>query len=57
MIVRMKATQEQTNPSLAVNDEPVLSADEIQTFAKLIDVLMEADFEINRNKGLVTNAC
>ena len=53
----MKATQEPTNPSPAVNDEPVLTADEIETFAKLIDVLMEADFEINRNKGLVANAC
>ena len=53
----MKATLEPTNSNTAVNDEPVLTADEIQTFAKLIDVLMEADFEINRNKGLVANAC
>jgi hypothetical protein len=53
----MKATQEPTNSNTAVNDEPVLTADEIETFAKLIDVLMEADFEINRNKGLVANAC
>ena len=53
----MKAQQEQPETSQAVIDEPVLTADEIQTFAKLIDVLMEADFEINRNKGLVANAC
>ena len=53
----MKATQELTNSNPAVNDVPVLTADEIETFAKLIDVLMEADFEINRNKGLVANAC
>lgn len=57
MIGGMKATQEPTNSNPAVNDEPVLTVDEIETFAKLIDVLMEADFEINRNKGLVTNAC
>ena len=53
----MKATQEPANSNPAVNDEPVLTADEIETFAKLIDVLMEADFEINRNKGLIANAC
>ena len=53
----MKAQQEPTNSSSTVNDEPVLTTDEIQTFAKLIDVLMEADFEINRSKGLVSNAC
>lgn len=53
----MKATQELTNSNPAVNDEPVLTSDEIQTFAKLIDVLMEADFEINRNRRLVSNAC
>ena len=57
MIGGMKAQQEQAETSQAVIDEPVLTADEIQTFAKLIDVLMEADFEINRNKGLVANAC
>jgi hypothetical protein len=53
----MKATQEPTQPSQAINDEPVLDADELKTFAKLLDVLMVADFEINRNKGLVANAC
>ena len=53
----MKSQQEPTNPNPAVNDEPILTTEEIETFAKLIDVLMEADFEINRNKGLVTNAC
>lgn len=53
----MKAEQEATYSNPAVNDELVLTTDEIQTFAKLIDVLMEADFEINRNKGLVSNAC
>ena len=53
----MKAQQELTNSNSTVNDEPVLTADEIETFAKLIDVLMEADFEINRNKELVATAC
>lgn len=57
MIGGMKAQQEQPETSQAVIDEPVLTADEIQTFAKLIDVLMEADFEINRNRRLVSNAC
>ena len=53
----MKAQQAATNSSSAVNDELVLSVDDIKAFAKLIDVLMEADFEINRNKGLIANAC
>lgn len=53
----MQQPQETIQIITAVSDEPVLSADEIETFAKLIDVLMEADFEINRNKGLVANAC
>jgi len=53
----MKAQQDTSNSGSVVNDEPVLTTDEIRTFAKLIDVFMEADFEINRNKGLVTNAC
>jgi len=53
----MKAQQEPTNSSSAVNDVPVLTTDEIKTLAKLIDVLMEADFEINRNERLVANAC
>ena len=57
MIGTMKSQQEPTNPNPAVNDEPILTTEEIETFAKLIDVLMEADFEINRNKGLVANAC
>ena len=57
MMGSMKAQQAATNSSSAVNDELVLSVDDIKAFAKLIDVLMEADFEINRNKGLIANAC
>ena len=53
----MIAKQEPTYTSPAVSGEPVLTADELKTFAKLIDVLMEADFEINRNERLVVNAC
>ena len=53
----MHQPQEIVQVSPAVNDEPMLSADEIITFAKLIDVLMEADFEINRNERLFANAC
>lgn len=53
----MKATQEQVQPTSAVNDELLLDADELKTLAKLLDVLMEADFEINRNERLATNAC
>ncbi len=53
----MKAQQEPANSSTAVNDESVLSVGDIKAFAKLIDVLMEADFEINRNERVVANAC
>lgn len=53
----MLTNQEPTNSSPDVNDEPMLTADDIKAFAKLIDVLMEADFEINRNERLVANAC
>lgn len=40
----------------AVNDELLLDADELKQLAKLFDVLMEVDFEQNRNAGLVSNA-
>lgn len=53
----MKQPQEPVPISPAVNDEPVLDADELKTLAKLLDALMEVDFELNRNEGLVANAC
>lgn len=36
--------------STAVIDDPVLTADEIKQLAKLLDVLMEVDFMLNRNQ-------
>jgi len=53
----MKTTQEPVSTSPAVNDEPVLDVDELKTLAKLLDALMEVDFELNRNERLVANAC
>ncbi len=42
--------------SLAVDDEQDLSDDELKQLAKLLDALMEADFELNRHKD-TSNAC
>ena len=53
----MKQQQEPATTSTAINNELILSNDELRTLAKFLDVLVEADFEINRNKGLVVNAC
>jgi len=48
----MKQPQDFDLISSALYDKTVLSDDELQTLAKFLDVLMEADFEIKRNKGL-----
>lgn len=56
-IRRMQQQEEPVTPSSAVNDEPVLSLDDINTLAKFLDALMEADFENSGNERLVTNAC
>ncbi len=53
----MQQQEEPTTPNPAVNDEPVLSADDINSVAKFLDALMEADFENSGNERLVTNAC
>jgi len=53
----MKTTQEPVPTSPAVTDEPVLDADELKTLAKLLDALMEVDFDMKRNQGLEANAC
>jgi len=53
----MQQQEEPVTPSSAVNDEPVLSLDDINTLAKFLDALMEADFENSGNERLVTNAC
>jgi len=42
---------ETTPEPVLSNDEPMI-ADDINAIAKFLDALMEADFEINRNKGL-----
>jgi hypothetical protein len=57
ILVGMQQPQEPEQSSQAVNDEPVLDTDELKTLAKLLDVLMEVDFELNRDERLVTNAC
>lgn len=41
-------------PSTAVNDEPVLTASELKRLAHLLNVLMEVDFYLNRNKQELT---
>ncbi len=51
----MQQPQEPVPASPAVNDEPLLEDDELQTLAKFLDVLMEVDFELNSKKGLVAN--
>lgn len=43
-----------TNPT--VIDEQDLNNDELKRLAKLLDVLMEVDFELNRQKDKA-NAC
>lgn len=35
----------------------VLGMDELKQLAKFFDVLMEVDFELNRNAGAMSNAC
>jgi len=44
-------------PSEAANNEPALSSDDINTVAKFLDALMEADFEIKSKERSATNAC
>ena len=53
----MQQPQEPEQTSTVASDEPVLDTDELKTLAKFFDVLMEVDFEINRNERLVVNAC
>lgn len=52
----MEKLSKNTSASLAVIDEQDLNDDELQRLAKLLDVLMEVDFELNRQKD-TSNAC
>lgn len=49
----MKAAQEQVQTSTSVNDEIALEADELKALAKLLDVLMEADFQLNTKERIL----
>lgn len=41
--------------STVVIDEPILDADELKQLARLLDVLMEVDFYLNRKQMETTN--
>jgi len=52
----MEKLSKNTSASLAVIDEQDLNDEELERLAKLFDVLMEVDFELNRQKDTL-NAC
>lgn len=52
----MEKLPDKTSASPAVIDEQDLNAEELERLAKLLDVLMEVDFELNRQKD-TSNAC
>jgi hypothetical protein len=37
--------------------EPVLDDSDLKALAKFFDALLEIDFELNRDEGLIPNAC
>ncbi len=53
----MKQQPKPVTDNQAVNDELLLDVDELKQLAKLFDVLMEVDFEQNRDAGVLSNAC
>jgi hypothetical protein len=52
----MEKLPNNTKASPAVIDEQDLNDDELKRLAKLLDVLMEVDFELNRQED-TANAC
>jgi hypothetical protein len=50
-------SKQQETEAVVITDDTAIEGSELMMLAKLLDVLMEVDFEINRNKGLVLNAC
>lgn len=52
----MEKLPDNTSASPAVIDEQDLDIEELERLAKLLDVLMEVDFELNRQKD-TSNAC